>query len=123
MSANPAMVFNFGRERAARLRRTGDARPSISLDDAQRRVAKCCAWLEANSISVEGFVFSTLSRPVVVVAAQRETWTLFNGRARSHGHYFEGKLKYEAWVKYEAWGGFDEFNHVDVRWEEVSACA
>ncbi|MFZ4539279.1 hypothetical protein [Propionivibrio sp.] len=117
MSANPAMIYNFGRERAARMRRPADLKPRISLEDAQRRIAKCCEWLSANGIGVQGFVFSTLSNPVIFVSAQREVWGLFSGRVHSKGHYLEGALKYEAWQ------GFDEFNHVEIRWEEVSACA
>lgn len=116
MIANPAMIFDFSRERAQR-RRLGDAMPPrLSLDDAQRRLAQCCAWLVQHGVGVDGFAFSTLSTPVVYVPPTRQVWDLFAGRVRSKGQRQSGNRRLEVFE------GQDEHNIVNVRWEEVSIC-
>lgn len=117
MIANPAMIFDFSRERALRRRQADAARPHLSLDDAQRRLAQCCAWLGQHGIGVDGFAFSTLSAPVVYVPPTRQVWELFSGRVRSKGQRQSGNQRLEVFE------GQDEHNIVNVRWEEVSICA
>ncbi|MFZ4539296.1 hypothetical protein [Propionivibrio sp.] len=117
MTANACMVIDFGVEKAARLHLSPVTPPHISIDDSIRRITRCDAWLIANGIANRGFVFSTLSRPVIYVWDQREVRALFSGRIHSKGHVMHGNSRIDAFE------GFDEHNHVDVRWEEVSQCA
>lgn len=117
MIANSAMVMDFSSARMARRRRASDARPHLSIDDALRRVTKCCAWLEKSGIYPESFGYSTLSRPVVIVPAVPGVWTLFSGRVESKGQRQDGALRYEVFE------GVDNHNMVDVRWERGVVCA
>lgn len=122
MIANPAMIFDFSRERDLRKHIAGagnmfGGRPPLSIDDAQRRLAQCCAWLGQHGIGVDGFAFSTLSDPVVYVPPTRQVWALFSGRVRSKGQRQSGNKRLEVFE------GQDEHNIVNVRWEEVSICA
>jgi len=117
MIANPAMIFDFSRERAQRLRLVAATRKPLSLDDAQRRLAQCCAWLGQHGVGVDGFAFSTLSDPVVYVPPTRQVWDLFSGRVRSKGQRQSGNQRLEVFE------GQDEHNIVNVRWEEVSICS
>lgn len=115
MSANTALIFDFNEERA-RAGRESD-RVRLSMSDAQNRIARCGRWLESTQLCVLGFVYSTLSDPVIIVAAHPDAWRLFAGRAENTGHDFKGALRYEVWE------GFDRINKVRVRWQEVVACA
>ncbi len=114
MNANRALVFDFAQEQANRAHHT---RPRNNLADIQQRIERCSAWLASKKLCVLGFVGSTLSDPVVIVAPHPAAWILFSGRANNKGHKQEGALRYEIWE------GFDRLNQVNVRWQEVVACA
>lgn len=114
---NPAMIFDFQQARDGHLRRAGDKRPLISLAEAQARIERCALWLASQDLHVLGFVGSSQNDPVVVVAAHPKVWALFSGRAYSKGHTRDGALRAEVWE------GIDRINRVNVRWQEVSACA
>lgn len=114
MSAN-ALIFDFNQERATRNSR--ERQPRISFEEAQARIARTGLWLASKQLCVLGFASSTLSDPVVIVAAHPDAWILFAGRAYSKGHTREGALRYEVWE------GLDRINQVRVRWQEVVACA
>lgn len=117
MSANAALIFNFNEERSARAARETDTRPRISLADALARIERAGAWLASKQLCVLGFTGSTLSSPVMIIAAHPEAWILFSGRTDRLGFKQEGALRYEVWE------GLDRINQVRVRWQEVVACA
>jgi hypothetical protein len=108
---NPAMIFDFQQARFS------SKRPIINLAEAQARIERCALWLSTHDLRVLGFVGSSVNDPVVVVAAHPKVWALFSGRAYSKGHTRDGALRAEVWE------GVDRINHVNVRWQEVSACA
>lgn len=112
---NTALVFDFNKERAERP--PHDTRPRISFAEAQTRIERAGQWLAAAHLCVLGFVASTVSDPVLIVAAHRDVWTLFAGRAERKGFKQDGALRYEVWE------GLDRINQVRVRWQEVVACA
>lgn len=116
MSANAALIFDFNEERDTRCKREADPRPHISLADALSRIERAGQWLASKQVCVLAFIGSTLSDPVMIVAAHRDVWALFSGRAERTGFKQEGALRYEVWE------GLDRINQVRVRWQEVVAC-
>jgi hypothetical protein len=96
--------------------RKAPCRPRYLLSDLQRRIEMSCQWLAGQKLTVLLFIGSTLSLPIVVVAAHPRVYALFSGRCERKGFRQDGALRYEVWE------AIDRINQVRVRWEEVIAC-
>ena len=107
-----AVIYDFASQR-----RHANRQARVSLPDALRRIERCCQWLAGQGLGIVGFGFSTLHDPVVFVTAKPAVYSVFSGRSERCKQRQDGALRYEVWE------GRDERNHVNVRWEEVIACA
>lgn len=107
-----AVIYDF-----AAARRCANQANMISLQDALKRIERCCQWLEGAGLIVIGFRKPLFAAPYVTVSAKPTVYNLFAGRYERLGHRQEGVLRYEVWE------GRDRINQIAVRWVEVTACA
>lgn len=101
----------------AAARRHACREPRISLIEATQRIERSCRWLAENSLVILGFGGTSFSDPIVFVSAKPAVYSLFSGR------YERLKQRRDGALRYETWEGRDRINNVNVRWEEVIACA